>query len=403
MTIVIVGGGHAGGQAAAGLRQMKCSDEIIIISAENYVPYQRPPLSKQYLNGEFGFEHVQLRDETFYKKNQIELRSNVTVQEIDATKQIVHCDDGKNVKYTNLIIATGSLCRSLDVPGSDLAGIYTLRSVDDCDHIRDDIVHVQNVLIVGGGYIGLEVASVCIEAGLNVTVVEMEDRILARVAAPEMSEFYTRMHTSRGVKIRTGTRVSSFQGENGRVSGAICSDGRQIDAELVVVGIGIVPNVALCESANLLCENGVLVNDRCRTQNESIYAIGDCTNHPNPLLDRRLRLESVPNAVDQARVAAANICGRSQSYAVYPWFWSDQYEKKLQITGFWADGDEHVVRGNEHSESFAVFYFHSGVLVAAEMIDSPRDFFAARQLMGRCLDPKQIADTHTDLRSLLMK
>lgn len=403
MAIVIVGGGHAGGQAAAGLRQMKCSDEIIIISAENYVPYQRPPLSKQYLNGEFGFERVQLRDEIFYKKNQIELRSNVTVQEIDATKQIVRCDDGKDVKYTNLIIATGSLCRSLDVPGADLAGIYTLRSVDDCDHIRDDIVHVQNVLIVGGGYIGLEVAAVCIEAGLNVTVVEMEDRILARVAAPEMSVFYTRMHTSRGVKIRTGTRVSSFQGENGRVSGAVCSDGCQIDAELVIVGIGIVPNVALCESANLLCENGVLVNDRCRTQNESIYAIGDCTNHPNPLLDRRLRLESVPNAVDQARTAAANICGRSQSYAVYPWFWSDQYEKKLQITGFWADGDERVVRGDEHSESFAVFYFHSGVLVAAEMIDSPRDFFVARQLMGRCLDPRQIADTQTDLRSLLMK
>ena len=383
MTIVIVGGGHAGGQAAASLRQMKCSDGIIIISNESYVPYQCPPLSKQYLSGVCGFERVQLRSETFYKQNQIDLRLNVTVQEINATKQIVHCDDGKHVKYTHLIIATGSLCRSLDVPGSDLAGIYTLRSVDDCDHIRNDMDRAQNVLIVGGGYIGLEVAAVCIKAGLNVTVVEMANRILARVAAPEMSEFYTHMHTSRGVKIRAGTQVSAFQGENGRVSGALCSDGSRIDAELVIVGIGIIPNVALCEHANLLCENGVLVNDQCRTQNESIYAIGDCTNHLNPLLHRRLRLESVPNAMDQARTAAANICGRRQSYAVYPWFWSDQYDKKLQITGFWADGNERVVRGDESSERFAVFYFNSGVLVAAETIDSPRDFLAARQLIGR--------------------
>ena len=256
-----------------------------------------------------------------------------------------------------------------------------------------------DVVIVGGGYIGLEVASVCIEAGLDVTVLEMEDRILQRVTTPRMSEYYHNLHTGRGVTIRTATAASAFVGDGGRVAGVQCGD-EVIPAELVVVGIGILPNVELAEAAGLECDNGIVVDDHCRTSNPDIYAAGDCSNHPNPILDRRLRLESVPNAMDQARVAAANMLGGDRVYSAVPWFWSDQYELKLQMVGFSADGDEEVVRGDMASDAFAIFYLKDNRIVAVDAVNSMREFMMSKKMIGVEVDARKLADPEVNLKDL---
>ena len=254
--------------------------------------------------------------------------------------------------------------------------------------------------MVGGGYIGLEVAAVCIAAGMKVLVLEMEQRVLQRVTTPAMSAFYRGLHEGRGVQIRTGTRVTGFLGEADRVSAVQCEDSA-FPADLVVVGIGILPDTALAEAAGLACDDGILVDERCRTADPNIYAAGDCTNHPNRLLDRRLRLESVPNAMEQARVAAANLCGKDREYAAVPWFWSDQYELKLQMVGFSADGDEEVLRGDKAANRFAVFHLRDGRVVAADAVNSPKEFMLCRRLVGQRIDATALANPETDLKSLL--
>ena len=258
----------------------------------------------------------------------------------------------------------------------------------------------KNLVIVGGGYIGLEVAAVGVEAGLNVHVLEMEERILQRVTTPEMSSYYHQLHTGRGVNIHTATAVSGFAGD-GRVEKVLCGEAGEFDADLVIVGIGIVPNVELAEAAGITCDNGIVVDERCQTSAANVYAAGDCTNHPNPLLNRRLRLESVPNAMEQARVCASNMLGGDKTYASIPWFWSDQYELKLQMVGFSSDGDEHVVRGSVEDNAFAVFYLNDGKVVAADAVNSPKEFMVCKQLIGKAVDVRTLVDPETDLKSLL--
>lgn len=395
----MIGAGHAGGQAAASLRQEGYEGEIVIIGDEPHIPYQRPPLSKQYLAGEHGLERVYLRPEKFYADRDVTIRPNVRVKAIDRTAQTVATSDGEALPYSKLLLATGSRPRRLRLGGEDLPGIHYLRTIADVDAIRADMAPGRKVVVVGGGYIGLEVASVCIEAGLEVRVLEMEDRILQRVTTPFMSEFYHDLHDRRGVSLHTGTTVTGFAG-NGRVRQVLCG-GLAFDADLVIVGIGIVPNVELAQDAGLPCDDGIVVDDRCRTADEKIYAAGDCTNHPNPLLHRRLRLESVPNAMEQARVAAANLCGGDRVYATVPWFWSDQYELKLQMVGFAADGDTEVLRGDQSANSFAVFHLKDGRLAAVDAVNSPREFMICRRLIGRQVDSRTLANPETELKSLL--
>ena len=401
MTVVIVGGGHAGGQAAASLRQEGYDGELILVADEPHIPYQRPPLSKQYLAGEYGLERVYLRPAKFYESKDVAVYTGVRVMCIDADRRRLECDDGETLTYDKLLLATGARPRRLDAEGGELSGVFYLRTIADVDAIRRDFLPGRRIAIVGGGYIGLEVAAVAIEMGLQVTVLEMEDRILGRVTTPEMSAFYHDLHTSKGVAIRTGVRAQSFAGSNGRLEGVVCRDGEVVHADLAVVGIGIVPNVELAEAAGLDCDNGIVVDAYTRTADPNIHAVGDCTNHPNPLLGRRLRLESVPNAMEQSRVAAANLAGAAKTYAAVPWFWSDQYDLKLQMVGFPADADRQVTRGDRLSRQFAVFHLSGDTVVAADAVNSPREFMAARQLVGKKADAGSLRDPEVDLRAVV--
>jgi 3-phenylpropionate/trans-cinnamate dioxygenase ferredoxin reductase subunit len=397
--IVIIGAGQAAGQAAASLRQGKYEGSITILGNETQPPYQRPPLSKQYLSGELGMDRVMVRPEKFYADQDIALRTGTRVESIDSTAKSVTTSSGDSYEYDKLLIATGSRPRILTIPGSDLSGIHYLRTIDDVDGIREAMQTAKKICIVGGGYIGLEVAAVAVTSGLQVTVLEMEDRILQRVTTPEMSEYYHELHAGRGVNIRVSTGVSGFQGE-GHISTVLCGD-EKIDADLVIVGIGIIPNIELAEAAGLDCNNGITVDDHCRTSDRHIYAAGDCTNHPNPIMDRRLRLESVPNAMEQARVSASNMLGGDKVYASVPWFWSDQYDLKLQMVGFSADGDTSVQRGDKAANQFAVFYLKDGKVVSVDAVNSPREFMVCKQLYGKAVDPSVLADTNVELKTLL--
>ena len=398
--IVVIGAGQAAGQAAASLRQEGYEGEITIIGDEAQAPYQRPPLSKAYLSGEVGLDRVLVRPENFYADKGINLQTGVRVESINRAEKTIATSTGSTLSYDKLLIATGSRPRILNIEGSDLEGLHYLRTVDDVDGIRTAMEAAKNVCIVGGGYIGLEVAAVAKKAGHNVTVLEMEDRILQRVTTPEMSEFYHALHTGRGVDIRVNTMVSGFAGENGRVTSVLCGD-ESIPADLVIVGIGIIPNVELAEAAGLTCDNGIVVNDHCQTSDPDIYAAGYCTNLPNPILDRRLRLESVPNAMEQARTACSNMLGGDKTYAAVPWFWSDQYELKLQMVGFSADGDQSVLRGDKTSNEFAVFYLKDGNVVAVDAVNSPKEFMVAKQLYGKAVNEADLANPAFELKELL--
>jgi 3-phenylpropionate/trans-cinnamate dioxygenase ferredoxin reductase component len=397
--LCIIGAGQAGAQAATVLRQEGYGGEVVLFGDEPHLPYQRPPLSKQYLSGELGKEQILLRAESFYREKGITLRIGDAVRAIDCRAQTLVDASGATTRYASLLLATGGRPRRLSVPGADLGGIHYFRSLDDADGLRAEMGGGRRLIVVGGGYIGLEVASVAVTAGLDVTVVEVEERILKRVTSPAMSAFYHRLHTSHGVKILTGAAVTRFVG-NGRITHAWCG-GRQLEVDLALIGIGIVPNVELAAAAGIACDNGILVDAHCRTSAPQVYAAGDCTNHVNALLGRRVRLESVPNAVDQAKVAAANLAGKERTYAAVPWFWSDQYGLKLQMVGFSSDGDQQVLRGDPASDRFAMFYLQDGRLVAVEAVNSPREFMAGKLFSRRRLDAELLADPAVEIKSLV--
>ena len=397
--MVIVGAGHAAGQAAASLRQAGYEGEIVIIGDERHIPYQRPPLSKQYLAGEHGLERVHLRPAKFYQDKNVTVKTSTRVQAIDTAAKTVTTSAGETLPYDKLMLATGARPRNLTIPGHDLRGIHYLRGIDDVDAIRADLQPGKRLVIVGGGYIGLEVAAVAVEHGLEVHVLEMEQRILQRVTTERMSAYYHQLHQSRGVHIHTGAAVTAFKG-NGHVQGVLCAD-EEFPADVVIVGIGVIPNTEVAQAAGIDCDNGILVDECCRTSAADVFAAGDCTNHPNPLLGRRLRLESVPNAMEQARVAAANMCGGDKTYASIPWFWSDQYDLKLQMVGFSADADAEVVRGDVAENRFAVFYLKQGRLVAADAVNCPKEFMICKQLIGREVSPAVLADPDAELKDLL--
>jgi 3-phenylpropionate/trans-cinnamate dioxygenase ferredoxin reductase subunit len=401
-TFVVIGAGHAAGQAVASLRQDGFSGDIEVIGDEPHLPYQRPPLSKQYLSGEQGLDKVYLRPAAFYADRNVNVRLGTRATRIEPREHRVTLDDGTTLHYDKLLLATGSRVRRLNITGSDLPGIHYLRTIADVDAIRAEFAPGKRIIVVGGGYVGLEVAAVATKAGLAVTVLEMEDRILKRVTTEAMSAFYHQLHTGRGVTIRTSARVTGFEGSD-RVEAVLIDGGERLPADLVIVGIGIIPNVELAADAGLPCDNGILVDDHCRTSDPDIYAAGDCTNHPNPLLGRRMRLESVPNAMEQARVAATNMNGGDATYASIPWFWSDQYELKLQMVGFSADADQAVVRGDPSTNQFATFYLKGGVVVAVDAVNSPRDFMASRQMVDkkRTPDPARLADPNVPLKELM--
>lgn len=408
MAIVVIGGGQAAAQVCASLRQEKYTGEIVLIGDEPYVPYQRPPLSKQYLAGEQKEERLYLRSEKFYATQNIQLKLGTRVTRIDRDSKSVETNSGGSFTYSKLVICTGSRARKLKIEGSELEGIHYLRSLDDVNAIRKDMVPGKQLAIVGGGYIGLEVGAVAISAGLDVTIIEMEERILKRVTTPELSEFYNQLHTEKGIKIRTKTAVSGFKAKPGsaKVGSVSCTDDSEISADLVIVGIGIIPNTEIAADAGIQCDNGILVDDHCCTSDADIYAVGDCTNHPNALLKRRLRLESVPNAMEQARVTAANIQGNEKTYCSMPWFWSDQYDLKLQMSGFSTGADQHITRGSIADQKFLTFHLKAGVIVGVDSVNSPREFLACKKLVEQAartaekLDPVRMADASIPIKEI---
>lgn len=402
MSVVVVGGGHAGGQFSASLRQLKYSDPITLIGAESSLPYQRPPLSKEYLAQEIGLERVLLRPMAFYEKNDIAVHLNRTVQAIDRAAKVIELDDKTLVSYETLVLATGSSPIRPPIPGIDLDGVHLLRTIHDVDTIVADLHDETKVGVIGGGYIGLEVAASLRKLGHQVAVVELENRPLKRVATESISSYFLNLHEKHGVDFHLGCQVAEIRDDgSGHVAGLNTADGTQLDFDMIVVGVGIRPNTELAANATLDVSDGIQVNEFCETIDPDIYAIGDCTNHPNPLLDRRLRLESVPNAMEQSRVAASNILGEKKAYASYPWFWSDQYDIKLQMVGFAMDRDEYVSRGDSSSSSFIDFHLRDGVVIGADAVNSPREFLAARQLCGKSVDAKRLGDEATDLKALL--
>ena len=402
-TTIIVGAGHAAGQAATSLRQKGFTGRLIMIGDEPYVPYQRPPLSKAFLAGELEIERLFFKPENFWPKHDVEMRLSTRVEKIDRDAKNITLDDGETIAYNKLILATGSRVRELHIPGHTLKGVHYLRSIDDVAAIQSEFKEGARLVIVGGGYIGLEVAAVGRKKGLDVTIMETESRVMNRVVATEISHFFQNMHAEEGAKLELGRRVQELHGDDaGQLTEVACMDGFTVPADICIIGIGIIPNTELAEAADILCSDGIVVNEYCQTLDEDIYAIGDCSRHPNPILGRHLRLESVHNAIEQGKTAAAAICGTPVAYAQVPWFWSDQYDVKLQITGLTEGYDQFVMRGDPATRSFAAFYLQDGKLLAVDAVNSPREFMLGKKLItaGARFDLKKLKDMQEDFKAL---
>ena len=400
--VVIAGAGHGAGQVVASLRQKNFAGNITMLGDEPWYPYQRPPLSKKFLAGELPAERLYVKPQSFYDEPNISVLLDTRVAAIDRDKKCVVTAAGDCFDYDHLVIATGSRPRQLDLPGADLDGVHYLRGIDDVDAIRGDMSPGRRMTIIGAGYIGLEVAAVTAKSGLDVTVIEMEDRVMSRVVSPELSEFYQDIHTENGVTLRLSTGIQSFSGD-GRIGGVVLDDGEVLPTDIVVIGIGIVPNIELASSCGLTLNNGIVVDDHCQTSDPDIFAIGDCTWHPNTLLDTEHRLESVHNALEQAKTAAGNICGEDIAYAQVPWFWSDQYDLKLQIAGLSRGYDQVVMRGNKDTRSFACLYLRNGQLISVDAVNSPKDFVQSKVLIAAHakIDPSTLANPDIQLKDMI--
>jgi 3-phenylpropionate/trans-cinnamate dioxygenase ferredoxin reductase subunit len=402
--VVIVGGGQAGAQVALSLRQHGFTGPVTIIGDEPYLPYERPPLSKDFLKGVIERDRLFMRQAQTYAELQIVLRLGETVTAIDRTARLLRLKDGEAVPYTKLVLATGGRVRRLEVPGAGLQGIHDLRTIADVEQFRDRFAPGSGagtrVVLVGGGYIGLEAAAAAAMAGCNVTVVETLDRVLARVAAAEVSRFYEKIHRGHGVDIQTGVTVTGFTGSQ-QVEQVRCGP-LTFDADLVIVGIGILPNVELAQAAGLTCDDGIVVDEHTRTIDPDIFAVGDCSNHPSALYGGRQRIESVPNALGQGKTAAAAILGDAEPFQDIPWFWSDQYDLKLQMNGVPRAGDQVVIRGDMDAKRFSACYLRDGVLVACQAVNAVKDFMQSKKLIafGAQPDPVRLADAAVALKEL---
>ncbi|MCE0505620.1 MULTISPECIES: NAD(P)/FAD-dependent oxidoreductase [unclassified Roseivivax] len=399
--VVVIGAGQAGAACVARLRKSGFEGKITLIGEESVPPYQRPPLSKAYLLGEMPLERLYLRPESFYAENDITLRLGAEVTAIDPERREISLGD-ETLGYDELVLATGSMPRRLpEAIGGALEGVLTVRTVADVDAMAPRFTEGARVLIVGGGYIGLEAAAVAAKRGLKVTLVEMAERILARVAAPETSEYFRELHRAHGVELREGTGLTELIGTDGHVSGARLSDGREIPVDFVIVGVGITPDTRLAESAGLVLDNGIRTDEHGRSSDAAIWAAGDCASFPHG--GTRIRLESVGNAIDQAECVADNIAGESlRPYEAKPWFWSDQFDCKLQIAGLSTGHDRVVTRpGSEGARSF--WYYAGERLIAVDAMNDARAYMVAKRLIesGKSPAPEAVADPETDLKALL--
>lgn len=398
---VIIGAGHAGGILAQQLARAGDVFDITLVGEEAWPPYERPPLSKQLLMGEIEKEKTFLRPADFYEKKGISMRLGVRATAIDRDARTVSLSDGTVLNYDRLALCTGAQLRRLTIQGSDLQGIHYIRSIDDTLRIQTEASEGARVVVVGGGYIGLEAAAALTRAGCKVKVIEMMDRVMARAVAEPLSRFYEKQHRARGVEILLNTGVSAFEG-NGQVSSVIDDQGNRHDCDLAIVGIGVVQDIALAVEAGLETDGGIVVDERARTSDPLISAAGDCTSHPNAILGRRLKLESVQNAVDQARCIANEWQGKGADYAEVPWFWSDQFDMKLQMAGLPEATDEVIVRGEPSMEGFSLFYMRDGKVTGVNAVNVGGDYVRGRKWIGegRVVDPARLADTSIPIKEV---
>lgn len=400
--VVIVGGGHGGAQAAVVLRTQKFEGSIAIIGEESEFPYERPPLSKEYFAGEKAFERIMLRPEKFWSERQIEMMLGTRVVSVDAAAHQVTTDRGDVISYCKLIWATGGSPRTLPLPGGDLPGVQGVRTRADADGMKIASESARHVVVIGGGYIGLEAAAVLSKAGKKVVLLEALDRVLARVAGEELSRFYEAEHRSHGVDLRLGVSIEALEGTD-HVTGVRLVGGEVIPADLVIVGIGIIPAVEPLVAAGAEGGNGVVVDALCRTSLPDIFAIGDCAAHANDFAEgATIRLESVQNANDQASVVAKLICGQEAPYHAVPWFWSNQYDLKLQTVGLSTGHDQAVLRGDTAARSFSIIYLKQGRVIALDCVNAVKDYVQGRALVvaGAALPAEKLADASVPLKEL---
>jgi len=399
--VVIIGGGQAGLQVAMSLRQKKFEGPIAIVGEEPVPPYQRPPLSKDYIKGQVTEQQMWLRPLEFYASRNIDLRLDTRATAIARASKHVALTGGKTLAYDSLVLATGARVRQLRIPGAKLAGVVYVRTMADAVTLKPLIEAAKHVVVIGGGFIGLECAAVAATLGHTTTVLEAAERLMARVVSPALSDYYLDLHRSHGVDVRLHAEVTEITGKDGKANGVLCGDGTSVPADLIVVGIGIVPNDELAAAAGLACDRGIVVDELLRTADPNIYAIGDCAAFPHPMARGLVRLESVQNAVDQGKTAADAILGDIKHYGAVPWFWSDQYDAHLQMVGLSHPYDDHITLGDMDAGVFSLVYFRNGALIGIDSVNKPADHVAGRKLLGagKIVTPAQARETGFDLKA----
>ena len=399
---VIVGAGQAGFEAAAALRAEGYQEPIALIGDEPHLPYQRPPLSKGFILDKQGMDEIELRPSQFFTDHRIDLVTGERVTAIDRAAKRVRLSSGATRPYDALVLACGARNRQLPVDGAAFDSVLYLRTLDESRAVKERLRDASDIVVVGGGFIGLEIAASARSLGKSVTVLEAQPRLMPRVVAPLVSVFYDALHSVRGVTVVCNAAVSAIAGERGRARSVRLANGASYPADLVIVGIGVVPNVELARDAGLAIGNGIVVDDCLQTGDPAIFAIGDCADHPNPYAGARVRLESVQNAADQGRTAAAAIAGRRAAYNAVPWFWTDQFDVRLQMAGLSQGYDEAVTRGNPETQKFSVYYFRQSRLIAVDSINRPADHIVARRLLASHVPvtPQQAVDETVNLKDL---
>ena len=400
--LVIIGAGQSAIQCITSLKKEGYSGSITLVGEEEHLPYQRPPLSKGFLEDSINKERLYFKKLDFFTENKIQLHLGSSAEKVDMENNKVYLSDRSELEFDKLVFATGSRVRHLDFPGSDLSSIRYLRGLDDAESIKNDLKISQNLVVIGAGYIGLEVAAIAAKNNISVSVIEMADRVMNRTVDPQISQYYLELHQKNGVTFKFNTSLEEIKGDKS-VQSVICSDGTEIEADTVIIGAGIIPNFELAEDAGIDCTNGIEVDEYGRTNLKNIYACGDCTNHPNKLLNKNLRLESVHNAMEQAKTVASCIMSNPSEYSQIPWFWSDQYDHKLQIVGLSGDHDTVTMRGDTSDSKFMLFYTREDELIAVDSINNSKEFLICRKLVTNKvkIKPSMISDPTTNLNDLI--
>lgn len=398
MNILIIGAAHAGVQLAASLREEGFEGKIQLLSEEKDLPYQKPPLSKGFLHGKQTEENLLFRNLAFYESNGIELLLGEKITRLNVQNRQATTQSGRIFDYDTLVLATGTRNRLLNGKGHDLKGIFYLRTLEDAQTIKNHIAKARNIVVIGGGFIGLEAAAAAIELGKNVTVIESQALLMARALPAPISDVFLKKHTENGVKVLLNTKIASLEGKKKKITNILLESGETIAADMVIVGIGVVPNEELAAEAGIHCDNGIVVDEFLQTSAPNIYAIGDCAKHFNPYMGKSLRLESVQNATDQAKTLAACLTGKQQPYFAVPWFWTNQYDLKLQMAGTSEGFDDYAVRGDVANNKFSLFYFKNEKLIGVDAINRPADHLAARKLLQAGVSPTREQVENLDVK-----